>query len=727
MFTYQLKHLIKLYRKKLLEFFQSSEYKKQLSIFEKNPNQLNYDGLIQLYLQTFSNNQHKVIYKNRELQIIYNLDIYHIINNVNKYIYSLNQQIHYQEKKTLHSHSYSNYINNQIHLLTNASSIIPDDIGIHYYTTKLVIGNIHHEWNISIKMNENNYQTESRNILTIESNTSSSISSSSLPWSTGTGDRTILTYNGHYCQLIGFSLTTTQYIAGISPDYTYYNFSKKSVTQNVYDMANIIKTTFITFTDKEVLRAPLIRIPICADYWLYGSATSNCVQTFTGSQYIQAIVDICNVLWTEINNPYMCFCIDLHWNYAGGYGQAQASYHNGRDQPQNYNYPSDQQSMPLSTNTLAFWRSVCDYFGVDSNGNALNSQLGPSTIAIKQNTIFELYNEPYVDSQPETTNDYSSYYYHYINGYSGVATSGLDNGTAKTNQLYYYTGMGTMYCEIRVEKKAANLVNIAGSAGYAYLDTWNYYNYETHKLRTDSYNCFTELIGNIQNGTVVNPNTNTNYASNSNHISNITLGFHPYSGKNAGSYKCPGYNYYYTNNNSQYTIEDAPRLGDIMAALSTSGTNFTCRFPFLFTEFGQFDLPWGDYSSNLNPKATDFQYTNSSGQPTGSYPGGYYNKNGTFVYAPGCIGIIYDCDTYWASYSLWGGRPNNLNWAGSTDYTNANNYWSPYEPDIFTGYGSSTDSKKVMTLISSSNANLSGYRGPDFQYIWNNYIVNNWY
>jgi hypothetical protein len=54
--------------------------------------------------------------------------------------------------------------------------------------------------------------------------------------------------------------------------------------------------------------------------------------------------------------------------------------------------------------------------------------------------------------------------------------------------------MGQMYCQIRTVKKAYNILNISGNAGYAYMDTWKFYDYNTNKIKTDSYNCFTELF-----------------------------------------------------------------------------------------------------------------------------------------------------------------------------------------------------------------------------------------
>lgn len=539
---------------------------------------------------------------------------------------------------------------------------------------------------------------------------------STMPWKS---EGSLLTYNGKAIQVLGLSLTATHYIAGIPPDLTYYDFVNKKTTDNLDRLADIIKQIKTDY-NKTVIRAPMIRIPICADYWLLGSATTGCVQTFTGDEYKNAIIAIINRFWDLIENNLCSFVIDLHWNYAGGFGGSQASYSNGTSNPQLYLYPSDQQSMPLSTNTITFWRSICDYFGVNSSGQSLTS-LGPST-QIKQNTFFELYNEPFIDSQ--IPNDYQSYYYSYINGYSAQATGiSLTNGTAD-DRNYYYTGMGQMFCEIRTIKKAFNILNIAGNAGYAYMDTWNFYDYDNHKIITSSHNCFTELFANIKNGTVIDPNGNP-YNSTSSELVGITLGFHPYS-EHSGSYKTPGYNFYYTGESIQHSKTDAPRLGDLMLALSTPGTNFSSVYPFLFTEFGQYEAPWGNYDPQNPGNAIKYALTDAYGTIIGDYPGGYYNKTGTFITCPGNIGTIYDCDTFWASYSIWAGRPNIGYYDGSTNADNVNNSWSAYGPDVLTG-SQDPSAVKLIQLISTANSNLSGNNGSDFQFIFDNYMANDWY
>jgi hypothetical protein len=549
--------------------------------------------------------------------------------------------------------------------------------------------------------------------------TTTTTTTTTVPWTTGGDNPTILKYKGSLIQALGFSLTTTQYISGVEPDFTYYNFSTKTTTSNVDKLANVVKG-IVTNYDKNILRAPMIRIPLCADYWLWGSG-NNCIQIFTGDEYKNAIISIMNRCWDLIGNNLCSFVIDLHWNYAGGYGSTQSSFHNGSNQEQGYYFPSDQQSMPLASNTLDFWSSICDYFGIDSNGKSLTTN-GPTNELIKQNTFFELYNEPYIDTQ--IPDDYETYYYNYINGYSAPATGiSLNDGTAKNGTYYYYTGMGQMYCQIRTVKKAYNILNISGNAGYAYMDTWKFYDYNTNKIKTDSYNCFTELFYKISNGEVIDPNGNK-YASSSEDLHGITLGFHPYS-EHSGSYKTPGYNYYYTSTNTQHTTEMAPRFGDILLALSTPNTKFSCLYPFLITEFGQYEAPWGDFANNTNPVATDFALTNN-GSIIGYYPGGYYNKEGEFIYAPGNIGTIYDCNTYNASYLIWAIRPNMGYYDGSPDSNNANNSWSAYSPDTFTG-SETTKAANSFNLISTANSNLTGNNGSDFDYIFRNYMANSWY
>lgn len=63
---------------------------------------------------------------------------------------------------------------------------------------------------------------------------------------------------------------------------------------------------------------------------------------------------------------------------------------------------------------------------------------------------------------------------------------------------------------------------------------------------------------------------------------------------------------------------------------------------------------------------------------------------------------------------------------GSPDVNNTNNSWCAYAPDIFTG-SETTKAANSFNLISTSNSNLTGNNGSDFEYIFRNYMANSWY
>jgi endoglucanase len=103
-----------------------------------------------------------------------------------------------------------------------------------------------------------------------------------------------------------------------------------------------------------------VRIPLNEDCWL---GINNAPAAYSGSNYQSQIANYVNLL----NANGMVAILDLHWNAPG---TAQAT---------------GQQPMPDADHALAFWQSVA---GVFKNNSSV---------------IFDLYNEPYPDSNRDTT------------------------------------------------------------------------------------------------------------------------------------------------------------------------------------------------------------------------------------------------------------------------------------------------------------------------------------
>jgi len=529
-------------------------------------------------------------------------------------------------------------------------------------------------------------------------------------------------------QLVGFSITTTEYLASSYPNLTYAQNvnGEYTFTENVTSLANIIKQVQPYWEVGKITKIPAIRIPLNADYWLWGSSQDPTVVNFvfTSQQYQQAIISIINQLNTTINSTYpIVFILDLHWNFSNGYKNQSA---NGLE----FSDVAQEQPLGVSINTTSFWNSICSVFGIDNNGN--ENQTNNIPFSIKNNIMFELYNEPYLD----IVDDYHTGFNGYVNGF-------LYNG-------YYYTGMGVSYLNIRQTNNTSNICILSAAEEYAYFTYDNYVDTTTNKM-LNTYNCFTKLNDNIQAGLVTNPNGGF-YASQT--LNGVIANLHAYSGfftttnSNiyAKKYKNPGYGN--INNDSNTSII---QIADILLALTTGKTNygddvsqFKINFPIMFTEYGQYNLPWGNYSTVPSTNPVDYTL------PDKIYPGYYYDKDYNKIVGPALVGMNTDFDNFNISYTLWGCRPNG-EWSYD-EYYESYEYWNPNQPDTMIGNCNTVDNStgplRLLTQedfaqptlnncytnscppngISSAPPDASGYQtggtGADFLYLFNNYFLN---
>lgn len=309
-------------------------------------------------------------------------------------------------------------------------------------------------------------------------------------WGTTT---TSLTYAGNNVQLRGFSLTGTEYISSLYPYDTFYDFTNNCITTNFVSFIN----TMVQVTNNSNV-IPAMRIPMCADYFLAGSAPQSSVGTgcniyFTATQYQQMIIDLITAatssgstftVSTTTNSNYSSggsteqltvtgvpnavIILDLHWNYST---QSPKQSYNGTS---GVNYNSGQQlSLPgvflsngtesgtLSDNTLDFWTTVAEIFGVNSSGTSIfNASSYPSlnntiNYDVFSNIFFELYNEPVCDQLTTSSTggyvnsfSYLQNYQAYINGgqYYQQGTDSYSSGYS-TNNLFSFTGFGICFAQ----------------------------------------------------------------------------------------------------------------------------------------------------------------------------------------------------------------------------------------------------------------------------------------
>jgi hypothetical protein len=687
--------------------------------------------------------------------------------------------------------------------------------------------------------------------------TTSAISTTSaagaIPWIT---DEPILqNADGYFYQIKGFSLTTLEYAGAIFGPNGYYDFGyytkdangatytqymngttnsysstgkngNSSITLNAYYLMQhiIIKLKKTgNGTQESPYSVPMIRIPVTADYWLNGVATSTSLNeyhspyftsgqanvAFTAAQYKQAIVDLINYFNSSWNSSgyggAMTFAIDLHWNYVSQSPETSGAYPDTSPGNPDYSYStnsSKQLALPgvcwtdilggssgltLTDNTMDFWTSVATVFGVDACGKAISTPLAytytggsPTSyftksasttalpLAILQNTFFELYNEPVAN---RCGGGYSDLYATYVNG-----------GTTQYNGLTYnFTGFGQMYNTIRQTVGAQNICIISGSDDYGYMtfDTSAQWNSATHTIKTDTYNGFTMLSDAIYNGSVYNNSSQGALGGYfpATTFTNVMLNLHPYIGLYSGGNKHAGY--YDTSYDTQIA-----GFAQIITALQTQGTSFSMPCPIICTEFGQYDLPWGNWSTAPSSDPTTYAYSSqyfeapantvelvkSQGSSYGTplYNGNYINANGTNTAMPGIVGLFEDFKSLNVSFCAWACRPNSggngfistsnnaISWlVGNNNpyYFGWNkdfNAWSAIQPDVITGcqdafinyqYDETAtsaptyvpaalpDAKLFLEPISSENQDLNsitsqtnyGAMGADFKYLIDKY------
>ena len=698
-------------------------------------------------------------------------------------------------------------------------------------STRLALSNINVDINKS-SMTEAEQASCSSNTTVGTSSVSSTSAAGAIPWNT---DTPILQYSdGTYYQIRGFSLTSLEYAGAIFGPNGYYDFGyytqdnngnyytqymngttntysstggngNSSITLNAYYlMQNIILTLTKVGdgTQASPYSVPMIRIPVTADYWLNGAATSTALNeyqspyftkgqanvAFTAAQYQQAILDLLyyfNYTWTSSGKVGpITFAIDLHWNYVSQAPQTSGSYPDTPAGNPNSGYSthsSKQLALPgvcqtdisggssgltLTDNTIEFWTSVSTLLGVNSCGVAISSPApaaytyndgSPTSyfkrsstttvlpLAILQNTFFELYNEPVAD---RAGGGYSDLYATYVNG-----------GTAQYNDLSYnFTGFGQMYNTIRQTVGALNICIIGGSDDFGYMlfdsssNGISQWDTTTNTINTDTYNGFTTLSDAITGGTVSNPKGGY-FAEIP--FENVMLNLHPYVGLYSGGNKHPGYydsSYYSSNPTNNYTSStQIAGFAQIVTALQTQGTKFSMPNPIICTEFGQYDLPWGNWATPSTNPAT-YQYSSqyfsvpantvnlvaSQGSTYGLpyYNGNYVDVNGTNTAMPGIIGLLEDFKSLNVSFCAWACRPNSggngfvssssssneaISWlVGNNNpyyfvWNQDTNAWAAFQPDVITGcqdafinyqYGETASSAPNYPVTSLPDANL---------------------
>ena len=634
-------------------------------------------------------------------------------------------------------------------------------------------------------------------------------------WGTTT---TSLTYAGNNVQLRGFSLTGTEYISSLYPYDTFYDFTNNCITTNFVSFIN----TMVQVTNNSN-SIPALRIPMCADYFLAGSAPESSVGTgcnvyFTATQYQQMIIDLITAatssgstftVSTTTNSNYStggsteqltvtgvpnaAVVLDLHWNYST---QSPKQSYNGTS---GVNYNSGQQlSLPgvflsngtesgtLSDNTLDFWTTVAEIFGVNSSGTSIfNASSYPSlnntiNYDVFSNIFFELYNEPVCDQLTTSSTggyvnsfSYLQNYQAYINGgqYYQQGTDSYSSGSS-TNNLFNFTGFGTMFCTIRQTVGAYNNCIFGGSDQYAFLDVsyayrssnpadqpgqFNYANGGSNGTTTqtpatstiyNTYNCWTSVMDAITGGSVVTTPGGTSYFS-AQDFNNCLINIHPYVGLYSGATKGPGL----YNVDGYGTYNALPGFGQLVQCLQNSAfTDFYMSTPIICTEFGSYDLPWSAYYGTASSNPLTYAY-NVSGSDTATVAGTsysnpnitypnppnygsgsvtlgtpYYTGNwissasGNLTFGPPIIGYFEDFSTFNVSFCVWAWRPNEGGNGNGNNYNASSTYgWSATNPDIVSGtaitpgnYITGTNGTFLNSFVTSSTQSQT--QDPEFVY-----------
>jgi Cellulase (glycosyl hydrolase family 5) len=158
--------------------------------------------------------------------------------------------------------------------------------------------------------------------------------------------------------------------------------------------------------------ANAVRVPLNEDCWLGINGAS---AAYSGTTYQQAIANYVNLL----NQNGLVAILDLHWNAPG---TAQAT---------------GQVPMPDQDHAPAFWQSVANYF----KGNS--------------SVIFDLFNEPYPDSNQNTT----------------AAWQCLRDGGTCPGISYQAAGMQELVTSVR-NTGATNIIMVGGVGYSGILSQW---------------------------------------------------------------------------------------------------------------------------------------------------------------------------------------------------------------------------------------------------------------
>ena len=644
-------------------------------------------------------------------------------------------------------------------------------------------------WEITVNLPTNlfTYNGQLQYNIWVKDNVGSA--STTFQWDTTTPT---LNYGGNNVQLRGFSLTGTEYISSLYPYDTFYDFTNNCITTN---FTSFINTMVQISNNTNVI--PALRIPLCADYFLAGSATAGvgCNISFTATQYQQMVATLIATATsngssftvsdqtpsnyptsstnttTVINGvPNAVIILDLHWSYStespkqSANGTAGVNFNSGQQLPLPGVFLSNgTESGTLTDNTLDFWTAIASIFGVNSDGqslydpngtySSLSTEVGAISADVFSNIFFELYNEPICDQLTTDSTggyvnnfSYQQYYQAYINGgeYYQQGTNSYAPGA--TNNLFSFTGFGTMFCTIRQTEGASNICIFGGSDQYSFLDLslsyptgnsaqpgqFNYANggsngapgqSSSSTTIYDTYNCWTCVMDAITN-TNTNPGTTNQVVTSSGgstyfsaqNFNNCLINIHPYVGLYSGATKAPGL----YNVDGYGTYNALPGFGQLVSCLQNSSfTNFYMSTPIICTEFGSYDLPWsafyGTASSNpltycYNVTGSDtatinnisytnpnIQYPNPPNQGSGTVTLGtpYYTGNwissatGALTYGPPLLGYLEDFSTFNISFCIWAYRPNEGgNGSGATDaygFGVSDFGWSGTNPDIVSG------------------------------------------
>ena len=314
---------------------------------------------------------------------------------------------------------------------------------------------------------------------------------------------------------------------------------------------------------------------------------------------------------------------------------------------------------------------------------------------VKKNIFFELYNEPYVDTYSD---DYASGFNNYINGF-------FDGSN-------YYTGMGQSYLNIRQTNATFNICILGAAENYAYFNLANYYDYTNNQM-LNTYNCFTKLQEAVTTGSVSMPSEGK-YTYNT--FDGIIANLHPYAGffntTGGESQKNPGFS----------NIAGTLQLSDYLLALTTgtrrnnsSVNSFKINIPIICTEYGQYNLPWSDWTTGIS-----VYNSNHSTNPTNylisgkAYTGQFYDQSLVATAGPALVGMHIDFKTYHVSFTCWACRPN-----GNWDEYKAYEYWNPNQPDAMIGncYQSGLNTTGLIRLISCND-----FAQPNLSNCYSNYI-----